>query len=67
MPVFNSSAIRRAEYDPSNLVLKIWFVQTGGPYDYYSVPESVYLGLCNASSQGTYFARYIRDQYSSRR
>lgn len=67
MPTFNSSAIRRAEYDAQNSVLQIWFVDSGGPYNYYGVPQEVYDGLCQASSKGSYFASRIRDRYSSRR
>lgn len=65
--MFNSTAIRRAEYDPTSAVLQIWFVDSGGPYSYYGVPEAVFLGLCGASSKGTYFAAHIRDRYSTGR
>lgn len=63
MPTFISSAIRRAEYDPSSKVLQIWFAESGGPYDYYGVPQHIFEGLCKAGSKGTYFNDYIRDQY----
>ncbi|WP_408642420.1 KTSC domain-containing protein [Sinorhizobium chiapasense] len=45
----------------------IWFVESGGPYDYYGVPERIYIGLIKARSAGTYFNDYIRDRYSSNR
>ncbi|WP_165219543.1 KTSC domain-containing protein [Affinirhizobium pseudoryzae] len=67
MPFLRSSAIRRAEYMSATRILRIWFVESGGPYDYYGVPESVYLGLINARSAGEYFNSYIRDRYSSNR
>ncbi|MFD1279872.1 KTSC domain-containing protein [Methylobacterium goesingense] len=67
MPFFNSSAIQRAEYDAPSSTLQIWFVESGGPYNYYSVPESIFIGLCNAASKGTYFSNRIRDRHSSRR
>ncbi|MGB3501866.1 MAG: KTSC domain-containing protein [Mesorhizobium sp.] len=67
MPFLSSSAIRRAEYDSATMTLSIWFVDSGGPYDYYRVPEDVYLALIQASSAGSFFNRYIRDQYSSNR
>lgn len=66
MPTFNSSAIRRAEYDPGTRVLKLWFTTSGGPYDYYGVPQHIFDGLCRASSKGTYFNDHIKDRYSVR-
>uniref|UniRef100_UPI0035A890AF KTSC domain-containing protein n=1 Tax=Ancylobacter mangrovi TaxID=2972472 RepID=UPI0035A890AF len=67
IPTLNSSAIRRAEYSPTTRVLTIWFVDSGGPCDYYGVLESVYRGLLSASSAGSYFSCCIRDRYSSNR
>jgi hypothetical protein len=64
MPKFNSTAIERAEYDGDTRVLKLWFVESGGPYDYYGVPRHVWDGLLAASSKGTYYNEFIRDQYS---
>lgn len=67
MPVLRSSAIRRAEYNDATSTLSIWFVESGGPYDYYRVPRSVYLGLIGARSAGSYFNDHIRDRYTSNR
>ncbi|TWF53303.1 KTSC domain-containing protein [Neorhizobium alkalisoli] len=67
MPNLKSSAIGRAEYNDATSTLSIWFVESGGPYDYYHVPEQVYIGLINARSAGSYFNDYIRDRYSSNR
>jgi hypothetical protein len=67
MQHFNSSAIERADYDEGTRVLKIWFVESGGPYDYYGVPTQIWTGLLAAPSKGTYYNDYIRDQYSYRR
>ncbi|WP_429067739.1 KTSC domain-containing protein [Bosea sp. OAE752] len=64
--MFNSSAISRAEYDPGSRVLKLWFAQSGGPYDYVSVPQHIFDGLCRAISKGAYFNEHIRDRYSVR-
>lgn len=36
MPFFNSSAIKRAEYDAGSQRLQIWF-PNDGPYDYCCV------------------------------
>lgn len=66
MPFFSSTAIRRAEYNPSTMILQLWFAESGGPYDYYGVPQHVFDGLCSASSKGSYFNSYIRDRYSAR-
>lgn len=63
MPYFNSSAISRAEYDEVRFVLTIWFVESGGPYSFDNVPVDVFEGLCNASSKGGYYNKYIRDRY----
>jgi KTSC domain-containing protein len=60
MPYFNSSAIKRAEYDAGRLT--IWF-PAGHSYDYCGVPESIWQGLLNASSKGTYFNNHIADRY----
>lgn len=63
MAYFNSTAIRRAEYDAGSRTLSIWFTQSGGPYPYYNVPQHIWDGLLRASSKGTYFNDHIRDQY----
>lgn len=67
MPQFSSTAISRAEYNPQTRVLTIWFTQSGGPYEYFGVPQHVFDGLCNAASKGSYFNAFIRDQYSINR
>lgn len=67
MVTFNSSAISEARYNASTRTLQIWFVGSGGPYDYYSVPEAIFAGLCEAASPGSYFNSNIRDRYSSNR
>lgn len=66
MPEFDSTAIRRAEYDAKTATLSLWFVESGGPYDYYMVPRRVFDGLCTAASKGSYFNANIRDRYSSK-
>jgi len=63
VPYFNSKAITCAEYDAASRVLKLWFVGSGGPYDYFGVPQNIYDGLLKASSKGRYYNQYIRDQY----
>ena len=62
MPYFNSSAIKRAEYDADTQRLTIWFPE-GKPYDYCRVPQNIWEGLCNAGSQGIYFNQHIDGKY----
>ena len=62
MPIVSSSAIRRIEFNSGTL--SIWFVDSGGPYDYYGFPESVYLDFLNARSKGGFYNDYIKDRYS---
>ena len=66
MPAFDSTAIRQAEYNDMTGTLSLWFVESGGPYDYYMVPRRIFDGLCNAASKGSYFNAHIRDRYSSK-
>ncbi|MGV3490284.1 MAG: KTSC domain-containing protein [Devosia sp.] len=67
MPVFESTAVTRAEYNATTSVLSLWFAESGGPYDYYLVPARIFEGLCDASSKGKYFNQHIRDRYTSRK
>lgn len=60
MPYVNSSAIARIEW--SGGTLSIWF-HASGRYDYYGVPESVYLAFLAARSKGQFFNDRIRDRY----
>ena len=66
MPTFESTAIQRAEYDADRAVLSLWFTGSGGPYDYFLVPASVYDGLRRAQSKGSYYNQHIRDRYASK-
>lgn len=64
MHYFNSTAVHAASYDAASGTLTLWFTSGGQGYDYYRVPASVFDGLLSASSKGSYFNTYIRDQYS---
>jgi hypothetical protein len=55
-----SSNIASIGYDSGSSTLEVEFV-TGAVYQYYNVPKSVYEGLMNAKSHGSYFARYVKD------
>lgn len=48
-----------------NGVLKVLTIQfrDGSVYEYYNVPEMIYLALMNASSKGAYAHRYIYSRY----
>jgi len=61
LPYVNSSAITRIEWE--NNTLTIWFTGNAVGYDYYGVPEHVYLDFLNAHSIGQYYNDYIKDQY----
>ena len=55
----SSSNIASIGYDANRRVLEIEFLN-GSVYQYSSVPESLYNGLMNASSHGSYFDSYIK-------
>ena len=58
----SSSNIHSIGYDVKFQILEIEF-QDGGIYQYFNIPESIYNALMSASSYGSYFHRYIKDQY----
>lgn len=61
-----SSNIREVGYDAPSQTLEVQF-RTGGVYQYLGVPHSVYQGLMQAASHGSYFQRHVRNRYSYRR
>jgi hypothetical protein len=61
-----SSNLQAVGYDSSSLILTVDFIG-GGSYEYYGVPLSVYQGLMNADSKGTYLSRYIKGVYKYRK
>lgn len=65
MHYFNSTAIHAASYNAATGILTIWFTSSGQGYDYPGVSIHIWNGLLNASSAGTYFNLYIRDQYAA--
>lgn len=54
-----SSTIHSVGYEVATQTLRIVF-RSGAVYEYYFVPEEVYVGLLRAPSHGTYFAAHIR-------
>jgi len=57
-----SSNVYSVGYDSATQTLEVEF-QEGSVYQYYGVPRSIYLNLVNASSIGSFLARYIKDEY----
>jgi hypothetical protein len=63
----SSSHLASVGYDSATNTLEIEF-NDGSVYQYFNVPESIYRGLMQAASHGTYFDRYIKKGgYSHRR
>lgn len=58
----SSSNISSVGYDSESHTLEVEF-HGGGVYQYFDVPQSTYDELMHASSHGSYFHRYIKDQY----
>jgi hypothetical protein len=65
MVYFNSTAIHAADYNSATRTLTLWFTSGGSGYEYYGVPAYIFDGLVAASSKGSYFNAYIRDQYAA--
>lgn len=55
-----SSAIRAIGYDGSTLTVEF---HTGRTYQHPHVPYSVFEGLLNATSPGTYYNQHIRGKF----
>jgi hypothetical protein len=57
----DSSAIAAAGYDGQNLFIQF----QSGPkiYEFPNVPYSIFLGLIESSSPGTYYRLYIHGKY----
>jgi hypothetical protein len=65
---FNSSALERAAYDPTEQVLFVFFKgdsATPRVWAYRAVPQSCFDGLTQASSKGRYFQAHIKDQFQT--
>ncbi|EPE9057451.1 KTSC domain-containing protein [Klebsiella aerogenes] len=62
----NSSNLASVGYDEPSQTLEIEF-HHGGVYQYYDVPEHVYMELTNADSIGSYFSHNIRNDYPTQK
>ncbi|MDI6046198.1 KTSC domain-containing protein [Flavobacterium yafengii] len=58
-----STNIKSVGYEDGKLEIEF---KTRSIYQYFNVPENVYLGLLNASSKGTFLNTYIKDRYRFR-
>lgn len=61
----SSSNVRSIGYDEASSTLEVEF-NSGGVYQYYGVPESVYATLMRASSKGSYLNNHVKDRYRCR-
>lgn len=61
----DSSMIVSIGYKDS--ILEIEFKSNGQVWQYFDVPEHVYLEMISSDSQGKYFHRNIKGQYSEAR
>lgn len=55
----SSSNIDSIGYDSANQILEVKFLN-GSIYQYYDVPEYLYVGLMSADSHGKYLNEYIK-------
>jgi len=62
----SSSDLRSVGYDGTLKILEIEF-NSGGVYQYFGVPEHIYLQLMSAASHGTFFHENIKDNFPCRR
>jgi len=58
-----SSMIRSIGYDADNSTLEIEF-NSGSVWQYFDFPESLWYEFESSESQGTFFHREIKNQYS---
>ena len=62
----SSTNLKSAGYDPATGTLEIEF-NGGAVYRYNSVPPTIYTGLMEASSHGSYFHQNIKGRYGDHR
>ena len=62
MPVFDSDAIFRVNYDPESRTLFVVFASQE-LYAYFDYPPEEYDALLAAESKGRFFHERIRDRY----
>jgi len=57
-----SSDLRSVGYDPASMTLEIEF-NSGGLYQYFGVPDTIFDSLMSAASHGQFFHRNIKNRY----
>jgi hypothetical protein len=62
----DSTLLLWVAYSPDRQCLRLKFC-SGEIYDYFQVPQTIYLDLLAAESKGRYFNRRIRDAYTTQR
>jgi hypothetical protein len=66
MPLVESSAIERVDYNSTQRLLFVTFA-SGRRYVYFDVRESVFHAFLASPSQGQFFNQEIRDHYHFRK
>lgn len=61
-----SSNLAGIAYEPQQQVLTVWFLN-GTIYNYYDVPNAVWVSFQNADSKGKYLAANIKNRFSYER
>ena len=62
MPVVESSAVRRIEYDAPSRTLFVIF-QSGERYAYLDAPPDVFAAFLDAGSKGRFFQDQVRGRF----
>jgi hypothetical protein len=58
-----SSALESVGYDPENKILELEFRDSGGVWQYFKLPATVYKKFIRAPSLGNYFVTKIKGKY----
>jgi hypothetical protein len=58
-----SSSIASVGYDKKGMIMEVEF-HNGAIFQYFDVPEDVYLGLVNAPSHGAYFMHEVKGKFN---
>ena len=62
----SSSNLRAVGYDEWSGTLEVEF-RSGGIYQHYNVPDSLFHGLMKAGSKGHYYYYHLRNRYGCTR
>lgn len=58
----SSSNIASVGYDEGSQTLEVEFIR-GAVYQYFDVPQSIFIEMMGAGSVGSYFASAVKDSY----